>query len=105
MANTISAEEGALRKGQQAVADAKQGIDAQTKAVRNKIQEMSGYWKGAAAGAFTQLMNSWDTETVKLNNVLIELERSMKDTETDQAQTEDSHQQAIRNLGAMMSGA
>lgn len=105
MANTISAEEGALLKGQRAVADAKRGIDGHTKKVRGQIQEMSGYWTGAAAGAFTQLMNSWDAETAKLNNILLELERSMKDTETDQAQTEDSHQQAIRNLGSVMSGA
>lgn len=105
LANTISAEEGALLKGQRAVADAKQGIDGHTKKVRGQIQEMSGYWSGSAAGAFTQLMTSWDNETVKLNNILIQLENSMKDTETDQAQTEEAHQQAINKLGSVMSGA
>lgn len=105
LANTISAEEGALKDGQRAVAAAKRGIDGHTKKVRGQIQEMSGYWSGAAAGAFTQLMSSWDNETVKLNRILIQLEGSMKDTETDQAQTESDHQQAINKLGSVMSGA
>lgn len=104
MAQTISAEEGALRRGQQAVAEAKSGIDQRTKQVRGEIEQLRGFWTGAAAGSFTQLMTRWDQETVKLNNVLIELEAALRSTETDQAQTEESHQQAISGLGAMMGG-
>ncbi|WP_336659097.1 WXG100 family type VII secretion target [Leucobacter sp. USHLN153] len=104
MAQTISAEEGALRRGQQAVAEAKAGIDQQTKKVRGDIEQLRGYWQGAAAGSFTQLMQRWDAETVKLNNVLIDLENALRGTEQDQAATEQEHQQAISGLGAMMSG-
>ena len=105
MAQTISAEEGALRKGQQAVAEAKAGIDQQTKKVRGDIEQLRAYWTGAAAGSFTQLMQRWDAETSKLNNVLIDLENALRGTEQDQAATEQEHQQAIAGLGAMMSGA
>lgn len=104
MAQTISAEEGALRRGQQAVAEAKSGIDRQTKKVRGDIEQLRGYWTGAAAASFTQMMQQWDAETVKLNNVLIELENALRGTEQDQAATEEAHQQAISGLGAMMSG-
>lgn len=102
MAEVISAEEGALRKGQQAVAEAKAGIDQRTKKVRGEIEQLGGFWKGAAAISFTQLMQRWDAETVNLNNVLIELENALRGTEQDQAATEESHQQSISGLGAMM---
>lgn len=104
MADVISAEEGALRRGQQAVGEAKAGIDQRTKQVRGEIEQLRGFWTGAAANSFTQLMQRWDAETVKLNNVLVELESSLRGTEQDQAATEEAHQQAISGLGAMMGG-
>jgi WXG100 family type VII secretion target len=105
MAQTISAEEGALRRGQQAVSEAKQGIDQQTKKVRAEIEQLRGFWTGSAAGQFTSMMNRWDAETQNLNSVLLELESALRATETDQAQTEQEHESVIRNLGSMMSGA
>jgi len=100
--SVIAAEEGALRRGAQAVNDAKSGIDQQVKTVRNEIDQVRGYWSGAASGAFTQLMASWDAETVKLNNVLITLEQSLRGTDKDQNVTEESHQQTIKGLSNMM---
>lgn len=105
MAERISAEEGALKRGQQAVNEAKVGIDNHTKKVRGEISQLSGYWSGAAAASFTQLMARWDEETQKLNNVLVTLEENLRSTEIDQAQTEQAHQDAIANLGSMMGGA
>jgi len=105
LAEVISAEEGALRRGQQAVNEAKAGIDSHTKKVRGEIEQLRGYWSGAAAASFTQLMTRWDEETRKLNEVLVTLEQNLRSTEQDQAQTEQAHQEAISNLGAMMGGA
>jgi len=102
MADVISAEEGALKRGAQAVSDAKAGIDQQTKAVRGEIEQVAGFWKGAAATAFTGLMNRWDEETRKLNNVLDTLHDALSGTERDQQATEESHQQTIGNLQGMM---
>ncbi|MFV0374713.1 WXG100 family type VII secretion target [Microbacterium sp.] len=104
MANTISAEEGALAHGQKAVSEAKAGIDQQTKKVRVDIEQLSSFWTGAAAASFTQLMQQWDSETTKLNNVLVELESALHGTEQDQAATEQEHQQSIVGLNSMMSG-
>ena len=102
MAQVIAAEEGALKAGAQAVQNAKQGIDSQISQVRGEIQEVAGYWKGDAAGAFTALMNRWDEETKKLNNVLITLEDALGGTDRDQNATEESHQQTISSLSSMM---
>jgi WXG100 family type VII secretion target len=105
MADVISAEEGALRKGAQAVRETKQGIDQQVQNVRSEIEQLRGYWQGAAAGSFTNLMNSWDEQARKLNNVLITLEDALSGTEKDQAATEQEHQSTISGLSSMMSGS
>jgi WXG100 family type VII secretion target len=105
MADVISAEEGALRRGAQAVGEAKSGIDRQVQNVRGEIEQLSGYWSGSAAGAFTALMNSWDEQARKLNNVLITLEDALAGTEKDQASGEEQHQSTISGLSSMMSGS
>ncbi|KQQ92844.1 WXG100 family type VII secretion target [Leifsonia sp. YIM 134122] len=102
MADQISAEEGALRKGAQAVRETKTGVDQQVKKVRGEIDQLRGFWTGAAAGSFTTLMTRWDEQTRKLNEVLVTLEAALAGTEKDQAATEDSHQQTISGLGSMM---
>lgn len=104
MAGTISAQQGALKAGQVAVNDAKAGIDAQTKKVRGEIAQLSGMWTGSAAGAFNRLMEEWDTQARKINDVLIQLEGALKSTEQDQAATEEAHQSTIKGLGSIMGG-
>jgi WXG100 family type VII secretion target len=98
----ISAEEGALKRGAQAVGTAKSGIDQQVKFVRGEIEQLRGFWTGEAAGAFSQLMARWDDETRKLNDVLITLEDALSGTERDQVSTEESHRQTISGLSSMM---
>jgi WXG100 family type VII secretion target len=102
MAQVISAEEGALKAGAQAVSEAKAGIDQQVKNVRGEIEQLRGFWSGSAATAFTGLMTRWDEQATKLNNVLVTLEDALSGTEKDQAASEESHQQAISGLSSMM---
>ncbi|GAA3592711.1 hypothetical protein GCM10022198_15790 [Klugiella xanthotipulae] len=105
MAGVISAEEGALRRGAQAVGEAKAGIDQQTKNVRNEIEQVRGFWRGSAAGSFTTLMTSWDEQARKLNETLVTLEAALSGTEKDQARTEEEHRSTISGLNSMMNGA
>lgn len=102
MADVISAEEGALRRGAVAVREAKSGIDQQTKKVRSEIEQLRGFWTGAAATSFTTLMSRWDEQARQLNEVLVTLEDALAGTERDQAATEEAHQQTISGLGSMM---
>ncbi|MBX3094848.1 MAG: WXG100 family type VII secretion target [Cryobacterium sp.] len=104
MAQVISAEEGALRRGAQAVNEAKAGIDQQVRKVRGEIDQLRGFWQGGAAVAFTGLMTRWDEQATKLNDVLVTLEAALSGTEKDQAATEEQHSQTISGLGSMMSG-
>lgn len=102
MAQNISAEEGALRQGAEAVSTAKGNIQKQISNVRGEIEQLRGFWTGAAANSFTQLLGSWDTKANKLNDVLVTLEDALRGTEREQAASEDSHQQTISGLGSMM---
>lgn len=104
MAEVISAEEGALRQGAEAVSAARSGIQVKIKGVRTEIEQLSGFWTGAAAASFTQLLSTWDQEANKLNDVLVTLEDALRGTEKDQAASEEAHQQTISNLGSMMNG-
>mgnify|MGYP005811389863 CR=1 FL=1 len=102
MATNISAEEGALRDGANAVADTKASIDRRIAAIRSQIEEMRSYWTGAAAVSFGQMVGTWDEKARKLNEVLVTLEDALRGTERDQAASEESHQQTIAGLGSMM---
>lgn len=102
MADLIAAEEGALKRGAEAVNTAKSGIDAQVKKVRTELDQVAGFWSGAAASSYTQLLNRWNDETTKLNQVLVTLEDALRGTEADQAASEESHQQTINNLGSIL---
>jgi WXG100 family type VII secretion target len=102
VAQVIAAEEGALKRGAQAVGTAKAGIDQRVASVRQEIEEVRGYWSGDAQVAFTQLMTRWDEETRKLNAVLITLEDALTGTDRDQNATEASHEQTISQLSSMM---
>jgi len=102
MAQQISAEEGALREGAVAVNAAKGNIDTQLKNVRGEIDQLAGFWTGAAANSFTQLLGRWDEESRKLNEVLVTLEDALRGTEADQAAAEQEHEQTIAGLGSMM---
>ena len=102
MADVISAEEGALKRGAEAVNTAKSGIDEQVKKVRTELDQVAGFWTGAAAGSYTQLLGRWNDETTKLNQVLVELEDALRGTERDQAASEESHQQTISGLSSIL---
>ena len=102
MADHISAEAGALKAGQEAVADARAGIDAEIKRVRSEIEQMGAYWTGDAANAFTNMVNAWDEKTTSINNQLIQLERSLRSTEQVQERTEQEHQQSVSKIASML---
>ncbi|MDR0946057.1 MAG: WXG100 family type VII secretion target [Bifidobacteriaceae bacterium] len=101
MATTIAAQEGALKAGQTAVSDAKQKIDAKMSQIRGEIDQLSGYWSGGAAAAYTQMMNAWNDETKKINNVLVTLEQNLRTTEQKQ---EAQEQNATASANKIMQG-
>ena len=102
MAERIAAEEGALREGQNAVREAKESIDGRLSTIRNLIGELGGYWSGDAATAFNALMTAWDEKSSKLNNILVDLENSLRQTEQSQARDEENVQSTTSRLQSLL---
>ena len=78
------------------------GSTSRPRKVRSEIEQLRGFWTGAAAASFTTLMSRWDEQARQLNEVLVTLEDALAGTERDQAATEEAHQQTISGLGSMM---
>jgi WXG100 family type VII secretion target len=99
----ISAEEGALKAGADAVRDARAAVKSRATEVRNEVQSVS-YWKGAAANSFQGLMTEWDSKAEGLLKVLDQLEENLRGTEKDQAAQEEEGTSTVSSLQAGMSG-
>lgn len=99
---TIAAQEGALKRGAKAVEDARDAVNARIRAIESDMTQLRAFWYGEASGAFDQLMLRWRTEARKVNDVLIELEASIRGTEKDQIAQETEHKTTISGLGSMM---
>lgn len=103
MAETISAEDGALRKGADAVASARAAIKARTREVNDSVNG-SRSWDSPASREFLKLMESWDTKAEDLLKVLDRLEEALGGADKDQQANEESSQSTITGLGSAMSG-
>jgi len=99
----ISAEEGALRRGADAVRDARDAISKRKSDVANEVQA-AAYWKGKAADDFQNLMSTWGQKADGLLRTLEGLEESLRGTEIDQVAQEDDVSSGVGSLAAGMSG-
>ena len=99
----ISAEEGALKQGADAVRDARSAIKQRSNDVANEVGAV-GYWKGKAAEDFQDLMRTWNEKAEGLLKVLDGLEENLRGTERDAATTEEEGSMTVSNLKSGMSG-
>jgi len=99
----ISAEEGALRKGADAVRDARSAIADRKRQVADEVVSAS-YWKGKAADDFQTLMRNWDEKAEGLLKTLDGLEHALRGSESDQVAQEDEVSSNVSGLAAGMSG-
>lgn len=102
MPQIISAEEGALKAGADAVQTAKAGVDVQKQNVSTEADNLRATWFGPAADAYLGLVRRWEVEAKRINDILIELESALTGTESDRVAKEEDNIQTISGLGAMM---
>ncbi|MFG6492934.1 WXG100 family type VII secretion target [Microbacterium sp. P03] len=102
MIEKISATEGALRRGAEAVIGAHGDITASLGRVRTQLEELSAAWEGDAATSYAHMLTTWREDAGRLNRILVHLEDALRGTERDQAATEDEHRATIGGLGSMM---
>ncbi|MFG6475478.1 WXG100 family type VII secretion target [Microbacterium sp. P06] len=104
MSDRISATEGALARGAEAVSGTHLNIHESTHRVRSELEELAAHWSGDAAQSYSALVNEWTAGADKLNSVLVRLEDALRTTATAQAASEDDHRTTIGGLNALLGG-
>lgn len=102
MTHKIGAIEGALHRGAEAVAGAHGDVADATARVRALLEALR--WEGEAAKAYNRMLDTWIADAGKLNAVLVELERAMRQAEADRAAREEENVGTIAALGTTIGG-
>jgi WXG100 family type VII secretion target len=104
MNDRISATEGALRRGAEAVSTTHLEISDSTRRVLAELENLQAFWVGDAARSYGAMMTSWSGGARRINDTLIHLEEALRSTERDQAAREEENRSTIGGLDAMMGG-
>ncbi|MDY0829893.1 WXG100 family type VII secretion target [Microbacterium sp. BG28] len=104
MSEKISAEEGALLRGAEAVSATYLDIADSTRRVIAELDQIQSIWQGEASQSYAQMMQTWTAGAQKINQTLVHLEEALRSTERSQNALEEQHQSTIGGLGAMMGG-
>ena len=105
MSSKISATEGALLRGAEAVTGAHADIADSTRRVQQELEQLQSLWAGDAANTYAEMMTSWTTGATRINQTLVRLAEALRATHRDQVAVETEHQQTISGLGSIMGGA
>jgi WXG100 family type VII secretion target len=91
-----------MQAGANAVESAQQAIQGHIGTLRGEVETMMGGWRGEAAGAFTNVHNSFEENAGRINSALQQMHEALVAThqtygtqESDQSQTFTSMQQNI----------
>jgi WXG100 family type VII secretion target len=104
MSERISATEGALARGAEAVSGAHAAIHDSTRRVLSELDDLAAQWSGDAAKSYGNLVTQWSADADKLNTVLVHLEEALRSTEAAQAAVEQEHGTTIGGLNALLGG-
>lgn len=104
MSDRISAGEGALARGAEAVMGAHADIADSARRVLAELDELGATWSGDAAASYGVLVNQWTAGANRLNDVLVTLSAALTATARDQEAVEEQHGATIRGLGSMLGG-
>jgi WXG100 family type VII secretion target len=104
MAETIGAEEGAIKAGAQAAIAASAAIRRTSDQVQNEVESTRGRWVGVGSDQFRALMAQWDEKTEAMIKVLDQLAEDLGATEQDRAAQEDEVTTGVKSLNSAMSG-
>ncbi|MEZ3158545.1 WXG100 family type VII secretion target [Microbacterium sp. BWR-S6Y] len=104
MSDRISAGEGALIRGAEAVSGAHADVNDSVRRVLAELDELAGTWVGAAASSYSALVNEWTASADRLNSTLVTLSAALRATARDQEAVEEQHRTTIHGLGSMLGG-
>lgn len=98
MAGEVSAAEGALKAGADAVAQSRNELLQQLKVLEGNLAGIGSHWQGQGAVAFTRLMQRWQQNATAIINALNEFEANLVSSQNTYTATDDQAQQTANAL-------
>ena len=102
MASELSAGDGALKAGADAVSQARTELTGQTKALEGKLSGIGSAWQGQGAIAFQSLMNRWREDTTKLISSLDVFETNLRSSQTTYTAADDTQSSTFSKFSGML---
>jgi WXG100 family type VII secretion target len=75
-----------------------QEITQALNSLKSQLEPLAGSWKGAASGAFNNLMQEWNDDATKLTQALADISQALTGSSKNYAVAEESNQSAIAKI-------
>lgn len=102
MAGEVSAVDGALKQGAQAVSQSRGELQGELKSLEGKLASIGASWTGQGAVAFNQLMTRWREDASKMVGALDEFERNLTDSGASYDTSDDQQSTGLNALTARL---
>ena len=98
MATEVSAADGALKQGADAVAQSRGELKSELGSLEGKLSSIGSHWQGQGAVAFNQLMARWREDANKIVSALNEFESNLLSSQSTYTASDEAQQSAMSRL-------
>lgn len=102
MAGEVSAADGALKAGANAVAQSRAELRRELDVLEGKLAGIGSAWKGQGAVAFTALMARWREDAKRIIEALNEFEANLNSSQSTYTAADESQSSAMSALSARL---
>lgn len=103
MAGEVSKQDQALTRAASMVSDARTELSGSLQSLRGKLDGIGAQWKGAGAGAFTQVMQNWNEDARKIISSLERFEENLRKSESTYTAADEAQQSTFAKLSSRLS--
>lgn len=102
MTGEVSKQEAALLNAAKKVNEAQGDLDAELKAMANKLGNIKAHWRGAGSNAFEAVFAQWTNEQNKLVSALTEFETELMRSEEGYVATDEDQSASLNKYLSQM---
>ena len=102
MANEVTVQHPAMQTAANQLDDAYSVVTGLQQQLRNHHATLVGTWKGQAAGAFTNVFNTFDTELTKVLKVMDQLHEKMVGSHAQYNASEANASQTVNKVANLL---
>lgn len=98
MAAEVSAGDGALKQGADAVAQSRGELQRELGSLEGKLSSIGSHWQGQGAVAFNTLMARWREDANKIVSALNEFESNLLSSQSTYTASDEAQQSSFSRL-------